>query len=50
MIKRIKSTVPWTCVISDLNSEDTFETFYKKRIAKIKQKEIRIEKVLKKKR
>ena len=38
VIKRIKSTVPWTCVISDLNWEDSFETFYKKRIAKIKTK------------
>ena len=28
MIKRIKNTVPWTYVISDLNGEGIIATFY----------------------
>ena len=37
VIKRvIKNTLPWTYVINDLNGEDIFGTFYKKRIEKSK--------------
>ena len=38
MIKKVKNTVPWKYVISDLNREDIFGTFYKKQIAKSKSK------------
>ena len=29
-IKKVKTTVPWTYVISDLKGEEMFGTFYKK--------------------
>ena len=45
----IKNTVPLTCVINDLNGEEITGSFYKKELYKINQKEIRIEKVLKRK-
>ena len=32
LIKKVKTTVPWTYAISDLNSEEITETFYKKEI------------------
>ena len=32
VIIKIKNTVPWTYVISDLNGKETNETFYDKRI------------------
>ena len=38
----------WTYVISDLNGEEIVETFYKKELQKINQKEFRVEKVIKK--
>ena len=38
MIKKVKNTVPWKYVISDLNGEDIFGTFYEKQIAKSKSK------------
>ena len=38
MIKKVKSTVPWTYVISDLNGEDIFGTFYEKELQKITKK------------
>ena len=41
---------PWTCVINDLNGEQTFGTFYEKELQKSNQKEFRIEKITKKKR
>ena len=34
MIKKVKNTVPWTCVISDLSGEEHVGTFYQKRITK----------------
>ena len=49
MIKKIKSTVPWTYVINDLNGEEIIGTFYEKELQKIDQREFRIEKVIKKK-
>ena len=48
-IKRIKSTVLWTYVISDLKGEEIVETFYKKKQQKTNQKEFRAEKVIKRK-
>ena len=32
LIKKVKTTVPWTYAISDLNSEEITETFYEKEI------------------
>ena len=49
IIKKIKNTVPWTCVINDLNGEEIIGTFYETELQGTSQKEFRIEKVLKKK-
>ena len=49
VIKKIKSTVPWTYVINYLNGEEIIGTFYEKELQKIDQQEFRIEKVIKKK-
>ena len=49
IIKKIKSTVPWTYVTKDLNGEEIIGTFYENELQKTDQKEFRIEKVLKKK-
>ena len=49
MIKGIKNTVPWTYVIYDLNGEEVIGTFFEKEFQKTKQKEFRIENVIKKK-
>ena len=34
VIKKVKNTVPWTYVISDLNGEEIAEKFYKKNYKK----------------
>ena len=49
IISKIKNTVPWTYAISDLNSEEITGSFYEKELQKTKQKEFRIEKILKRK-
>ena len=49
VIKKIKNTVPWTCVIDDLNGEEITRTFYENKLQKIDQPEFRIEKVIKEK-
>ena len=36
LIKKVKNTVLWTCVISNLNGEEIVGTFYKKQLQKIK--------------
>ena len=46
---KIKKTVPWTYIISDLNGEEITGSFYEKELQKTSQKEFRIEKVLKRK-
>ena len=46
MIKKVKSTVLWTYVISDLKSEEIVGTFYEKELLKANQKELRVEKVI----
>ena len=48
-ISKIKNTVPWTYVVSDLNGEEITGSFYEKELQKTNQKEFRIEKVLKRK-
>ena len=49
VIKKIKGTVPWTYVISDLNSEEIIGTFYEKELQKTNQEKLRIAKLIKKK-
>ena len=50
VVKKIKNTVPWTYVISDLNGEEIVGSFYEKELQKTNQKEFRIEKVIRRKR
>ena len=40
--KKVKNTVTWTYVISDLEGEVIFETVYKKELQKANQKEFRV--------
>ena len=49
VIKKVKSTVPWTYVISDLNGEEIVVTFYEKELQKTNQKWFTVEKVIKRK-
>ena len=49
MIKKVKNTVPWTYVISDLKGEEIIGMFYEKELQKTNQKEFRIEKLIKRK-
>ena len=49
MIKKVKNTIPWTNIISDLKREEIVGTFYENELQKANQKEIRIEKVIKRK-
>ena len=49
MIKISKNTVPWTYVISDLNSEEIIGMFYEKELQKTIQKKFRVEIVIKRK-
>ena len=49
MIKKVKRTVPWTYVISDLEGEEIVGTFYEKELQKTTQKEFRVQNVIKRK-
>ena len=49
IVSKIKNTVPWTYVISDLNVEAIAGSFYEKELQKTSQEKFRIEKVLKRK-
>ena len=49
MIKQVKNTLPWTCVICDLNGEEVVGTFYKNELQKTNQTDFGIEKVIKRK-
>ena len=49
VIKKVKNTVPWTYVISELNGEEIVGTFYEKKLQKTNQTEFRTEKVIKRK-
>ena len=49
MIKKVKNTVPWTYVTSDLKGEEIVATFHKKELRKTNQKEFRVEKLIKRK-
>ena len=48
MIKQVKNTVPWTYGIRNLNDKKIIGTFCEKGLQKTKQKEFRIEKLIKK--
>ena len=48
-VNKIKSTVPWTYEINDLNGEKIIGSFYEKELQKTSQEEFRIEKVIKRK-
>ena len=49
VVSKIKNTVPWTYVISDLNGEPISGSFYEKELQKTSQEKFRMEKVLKRK-
>ena len=49
VIKKVKNTVPWTYVITDLKGKEIVGTFYKKELQEINQKEFKVEKVIKRK-
>ena len=49
VVSKIKDTVPWTNVISDLNGEKIAESFYGKELRKTSQEKFRLEKALKRK-
>ena len=49
VISKIKNTVPWTYVVSDLNGEEITGSFYEKELQKTSQEKFRTEKVLKRK-
>ena len=49
VISKIKDTVPWTYVVSDLSGEEITGSFCEKELQKTSQKEFIIEKVLKSK-
>ena len=49
VIKKVKNTQLWTCVISDLNREEIVGTFYEKELQKSNKKEFRVEKIIKRK-
>ena len=49
VIKKIKNTVPWTYIISDLNGEEIVRTFYEKELQGTNHQEYRIEGVINKK-
>ena len=49
IVSKIKNTVPWTYVISDMNDEEIIGTFYEKELQKTNQEEVRIEKAIKRK-
>ena len=48
-MKKIKSAVSWTYVISDLNGEEIVGSFHEKELQQTNQKEFRTEKVIKRK-
>ena len=48
MIEKVK-TLAWAYVISDLKGEEIVEMFYKKELQETNQKELRVEKVMRRK-
>ena len=48
-MEKVKNTVPWTCVVSDLKVWAIVGAFYEKELQKTNQTEFSIEKVIKRK-
>ena len=46
VVKKIKNTVRWIYVISDLNGEEIIGSFYERELQKTNQKKFRIEKIV----
>ena len=49
VISKVKNTVPWTYLISDLNGEEIVGTLYEEELQMTNQTEFRVEKVIKRK-
>ena len=49
VVNKIKNTIPWTYVISDLNGEEVTGRFYERELQKTSQEKSRIEQVIKRK-
>ena len=49
IVSKIKNTVPWTYVISDMNDEEIIGTFYEKELQKTNQEKFKIDKIIKRK-
>ena len=49
IIKKVKNTVLWAYVISELKGEEILEKFYGKKLQKTNLEELRVEKVMKRK-
>ena len=49
IIKKVKNTVLWAYVISELKGEEILEKFYEKKLQKTNLEELRVEKVMKRK-
>ena len=49
VIKKVKNTVPWTYITSDVNNEEIIESIYEEELQKTNKKVFKIEKVIKKK-
>ena len=49
VVSKIKNTVLWTYVLSDLNGEEITDIFYEKELQKTSQQKFRIEKIFKRK-
>ena len=49
VIKKVKNTLPWSYIISDLKGKEIVRKFYKKESQKTNQKEFRVEKIIKRK-
>ena len=49
VVSKIKNSVPWTSVISDLNDEPNTGSFYEKELQKTSQEKSRIEKLIERK-
>ena len=49
VVSKIKNTVPWTYVVSDLNGEEITGSFYEKELQKTSQEKFRTEKVIERK-
>ena len=49
IVSKIKNTVPWTYVISDMNNEQIIGIFYEKELQKTNQEKFRTDKINKRK-